>query len=255
MIYKELNDMKIRALVMLIIFFISLLITIVLRPYTETMFDQMVSEFEKLPEFMKKIIGDPKQFMRLKNDEFYLLNQWHGKNLGQFLPLLSLLIAFPIFSRENEKKTIYFLLSRKRRLEIFWAKFIVGLTITLSITILMSTLGFILMRVLGYSVSFRYLPSCLLNEIIGVSFFFSLFLLFSIISNDQVKPVIIGIGILIGLPILGIVETLSFLNPYPYVLCIRIIDKGIDLSYTFGLLFATFVLTSVDYILFKNREF
>lgn len=255
MLYKEINDMRIRVLIILMVFLASLLVTVLLRPYTTTMLDQMASEFEKLPEFLKKTIGDPERILRLKNDQYYLLSQWHGKNLGQFLPLLALLIAFPIFSRENEKRTIYFLLARKKREEIFWVKFGVGLGLTIIITAVMSALGFILMRTLGYSVDFNYLPLCLTNEIVGVSFFYSLFLMFSIISNDQVKPVIIGIVILIGLPILGLIKTVSFLNPYPYILCIHVIDEGVDLTYTSGLVIVTVALVIIDYVLFKKREF
>lgn len=255
MFIKELNDMKVRSLIILLLLFASLIVTIVLRPYTETMFDQMITEFEKLPDFMKKLIGSPEQLTRLKNDEYYLITQWHGKNFGQFLPLLSLLIAFPIFSKEIEKKTIYFLLAKKERKTVFRIKFIAGFAVLLSITVFMSTMGFVLMRFFGYSVSFKYLFPCLLSEIVGVTFFFTLFLLFSIISNDQVKPVIAGIVVLIGLPILGLIDSLSFLNPYPYVLCVQILDKGIDWIYTFGLIFVTILLIIVDYFVFRNREF
>lgn len=255
MFIKELNDMKLRSLIILLLLFASLVVTIALRPYTETMFDQMISEFEKLPEFIKKIMGSPEQLTRLKDDEYYLITQWHGKNFGQFLPLLSLLIAFPIFSKENEKKTIYFLLAKKERKTVFKIKFITGLLVLLSITIFLSIMGFFTMKLFGYSVSFKYLFPCLLSEIVGVTFFFVLFLMFSIISNDQVKPVIAGIVVLIGLPILGLIDSLSFLNPYPYILCVQILDKGINWIYTFGLIFVTILLIIADYSIFKNREF
>lgn len=255
MFFKELNDVKMRSIVILLLLLVSLAVTIALRPYTETMFSQMISEFEKLPKFMKKIIGSPEQLTRLKDDEYYLISQWHGKNLGQFLPLLSLLIAFPIFAKENEKKTIYFLLARKKRKFVFWVKFLTGLFVLLIMTGGLSTMGFVLMKILGHSVSLAHLLPCLISEMVGVTFFFSLFLLFSIISNDQVKPVIAGIVILIGLPLLSLIKSVSFLNPYPYILCVNVLDKGIDWPYTIVLASVSLLLIVSDYLVFKNREF
>jgi len=254
--YKEWNEHKTRAIVIFILSLIVLTTTVALRPYASSMMEQMVNELEEMPEFLQKMIGDPSIAQKLTNDEYYINSQWHGKNLGQFLPIFVLIIAFPVFAREVDKKTIYFLLSRRKREEVFWKKFFVGYFVITAIIVIFSLAGPIAMKIAGYQVGFRNTGLILVHEIVGVSFFYSLFILFSVLSNDQVKPVVGGLVVIIALPFLSLIESIAFLNPYPYILGLDIINgSGIDWWYTLSLAVLTLVIAFQSYRIFKTKEF
>jgi ABC-type transport system involved in multi-copper enzyme maturation permease subunit len=70
-----------------------------------------------------------------------------------------------------------------------------------------------------------------------------------------VKPVVLGIILIIGLPIIGMIEAISWLNPYPFILATTVIQSGtIDWNYLAALLAVTIALTAADYVLFKKKE-
>jgi ABC-2 type transport system permease protein len=255
MLYKELNEMKLRVILIIAVLVISLITTIVMRPYASQMMSEMAGQLEELPDFLKKLIGDTSSLTKLDDDNYYLLSQWQGKNFGQFLPLVVLLITFPIFAKEFDKKTIYFLLSRKNRKDVFMAKYLIGLGVVLVVTTALSLLGPIAMNLTGYGVNFSGTLKALLQQFVGVAFFYSLFTLLSVISKDQVKPVVLGIILIIGLPIIGMIEAISWLNPYPFILATTVIQNGtIDWIYLVALLAVTIALTAADYVLFKKKE-
>jgi len=255
MFYKEIHEMKLRVVIMFVVLLISLVTTIALRPYAAQMMEEMTAQLEDMPDFLKNLMGDVSGLSRLNEDNYYLLSQWHGKNYGQFLPFVVLLIAFPIFAKEFDKKTIYFLLSRKNRNEVFWTKYLAGLGAVLTITAVLSLLGPVAMNFAGYSTVFADTLKVLLQQLVGVTFFYSLFTMISIMSRDQVKPVVAGVIIVLGLPILGMIDTLSWLNLYPFILGSSIAQKGtIDWIYLVSLLAATVVLTVTDYKVFEKKE-
>jgi len=255
MFYKEIHEMKLRVIIMFVVLLVSLVTTIALRPYAAQMMEEMTAQLEEMPDFLKNLMGDISGLSRLNDDNYYLLSQWHGKNYGQFLPFVVLLIAFPIFAKEFDKKTIYFLLSRKNRNEVFRTKYLAGLGAVLLITTVLSLLGPIAMNLAGYSTAFSGTLKVLLHQLVGVSFFYSLFTMISIMSRDQVKPVVAGIVIILGLPILGMIDALSWLNPYPFVLGSNVAQKGtIDWIYLLSLLAVTAVLTVTDYRVFEKKE-
>ena len=255
MFYKEIHEMKLRVIIMFIVLLVSLVTTVALRPYAAQMMEEMTAQLEEMPDFLKSLMGDVSGLTRLNDDNYYLLSQWHGKNYGQFLPFVVLLIAFPIFAKEFDKKTIYFLLSRKNRNEVFRTKYLAGLGAVLIITTVLSLLGPIAMNLAGYSTTFGDSLKVLLQQLVGASFFYSLFTMISIMSRDQVKPVVAGILIVLGLPILGMIDALSWLNPYPFILGSNVAQKGtIDWIYLVSLLAVTVVLTVTDYRVFEKKE-
>ena len=255
MFYKEIHEMKLRVVIMFVVLLISLITTVALRPYAAQMMEEMTPQLEEMPDFLKNLMGDVSGLSRLNDDNYYLLSQWHGKNYGQFLPFVVLLIAFPIFAKEFDKKTIYFLLSRKNRNEVFRTKYLAGLGAVLTITVVLSLLGPVAMNLSGYSTAFADTLKVLLQQLVGVTFFYSLFTMISIMSRDQVKPVVAGVVIVLGLPILGMIDTLSWLNPYPFILGSSAAQKGtIDWIYLVSLLAVTAVLTAIDYKVFEKKE-
>jgi len=256
MFWKEWYDMRLRFFIILIVFIFMLIMTIAMRPYTSTIMDEISEQFGNLPDFLKKLVGDPKMLSQLKNDDFYLLSQWFGKNLGQFLPIIALVIAFPIFARETEKKTIYFFLSRKKRENVFWSKYITGLSFTKILLGTLTILGPVGMKLAGYNVHFSKPLMILVHEIIAMLFLYSLYIMFSIIFDDQVKPILVGLVTIFIMPVFSFVESLSFLNIYPYLMGQQIINGlGIDWNYSVVLLALSFVLIFIDRKLFITKEF
>lgn len=255
MFYKELNEMKLRVLIIFAVLIMALVVTVVMRPYAAQMMEEMASQLEQLPDFLKNLIGDVSSLTRLNDDDYYLISQWQGKNFGQFLPFVVLLIAFPIFAKEFDKKTIYFLLSRKNRKDVFRVKYFTGMAAVLAVTALLSLLGPLFMNLAGYSTGFIYSLKALLQQAAGAVFFYALFTLLSVSSRDQVRPVVFGIVIVIGLPIIGIIDAISWLNPYPFILASNIAQsENIDWIYLGALVAITAVLTAVDYKIFERKE-
>ena len=256
MFYKEFNELKVRTLIVAALLMVFLITFVAMRPYTADMMIELSSQLDQMPEFLQKMLGGSAGLTNLADDEYYSLSQWQGKNLGQFLPFVILILVFPIFAREYDKKTIYFLLSRKNRREVFTGKYLTGLIIALALTSVMSLLGPIVMNLSGYSVGFQKSLMILLQELTGVFFFYNIFSLFSIMSRDQVKPVVTGIIVCVGLPLFSMFKVTEVLNPYSYILGNSIINgSGIDWIYTIGLLSISLVLAGINYVLFNKKEF
>jgi hypothetical protein len=71
-----------------------------------------------------------------------------------------------------------------------------------------------------------------------------------------VKPVVGGLVVIIALPFLSLIESIAFLNPYPYILGLDIINgSGIDWWYTLSLAVLTLVIAFQSYRIFKTKEF
>lgn len=257
MIYKELYDMRIRTIVMFIVILVGLVLSIAMKPYTAEMFQGLAGEVANMPEFLKGLVGDPEELVALIDDnDAYLLSQWQGKNLGQFIPFIVLIIAFPIFARETDKKTMYFLLARKNRNQIFMVKYFTGLLVAASVVSLLGIAGPVGMNIAGYNTGFGQSFMALVHELTGAFFFYSIFSFLSVTSNDQIKPIIGGIVILIGLPFFSMIKVLDFLNPYTYILSISIArGDGIDWIYSLVLLAISISLTLVNKTIFEKREF
>lgn len=255
MFYKELNELKLRALIIFVVLIVALIATVAMRPYTAQMMEEMADQLEQLPDFLKNLMGDLSSLKRLNDNNYYLISQWQGKNFGQFLPFIVLLITFPIFAREFDKKTIYFLLARKNRKEVFRVKYLTGLGTVLLLTMALSLLGPVFMNLAGYGMGFYDTLKTLLQQLVGATFFYSLFTLVSVGSRDQVKPVVFGIILILAMPIVGIIDKLSWLNPYPFVLASTVVQNGkIDWFYMVALLALTLILTAISYKVFERKE-
>lgn len=257
MFYKEFNDIKFRIIFCGVFFLLMLFALIALRPIVGEIFGDMNAQMTEVPEFLKKIVGDFSGLNKLEKDnDFYLISQWQGKNFGQFVPLFILIAAFPIFVREIDKKTIYFLLAKKKRKEIFKAKFLTGFISVLSVITIFSLLGSVFMNLFGYKTGFGQSFQVLVQELIASSFFFSGFITLSLVFNDQIKPVVVGIALIMGLPLLSIFNQFQFLNIYPYLQGESILAGGsIDWVYSIGLGILFVFLTVINYIIFKKKEY
>ncbi len=259
MIRKEINSLKMRALIMFFFMLALLILVVSMQDYVTSMsisFENMKnSNRTKLAEkFLNESLE--KILKKLQTNDYYIWSQWYGKNFGQFLPLLVLIIAFPIFSKETEKKTIYFLLARKNRNEIFNVKALTGLITVIIIILSLSLLPIAFMNAFGKTIKIVPIFKYAFQEIVVGIFFYTVYLFFSVYFNDTVKTIIAGIVFFIGDFMLGLIEKISFLNVFPYISCSHIYKTGnIDWIYTIWLLVISAGMYLVTMRYFQKKDF
>ncbi|ABQ46193.1 MAG: Uncharacterized protein XD64_0274 [Thermotoga sp. 47_83] len=248
MIVKELKDMKVRFLVMFFLLLGTFVLLVVMKDYTPALTEML----KNIPEGFLEKFGVTEEFIKkLSEWNFYIITQWYGKNLGQFVPILAIIIAFPIFAREIENETIELLLVRLSRKKLFIVKFFAPLVFTFVALFVLALVpvpvSWFIGEKLDTGLVFRYL----LVEMITIYLWFSITVFFSVISSDQVQPLIASIATLAGTTVLGgFVKTLSTLNTYSYVL------KG-DLTLWPSLIYTLtgVVFTYLSWKSFKTRDF
>ncbi|HEY8542995.1 MAG TPA: ABC transporter permease subunit [Pseudothermotoga sp.] len=254
MFNKEFYDMKLRTFVILII---GVGLFFVLAPFqgiTVEMLKQY-SQMENVPKFLEKLM--PKEFINNLSDwNFYIYSQWFGKNLGQMVPILAIIMAFPLFARETENGTIEFLLARKNRKKIFFSKSLLGILITIFLMAILSLLPAIYSPLAGEKLNYKILIAFLIHTLVGATFWFAITMFFSIISNDQVKPILISVGLLAITTAMGIIKFTRFLNTYAYVLGSKIFQTGhLDIKYTLGSIAISVIVFFLSYITFLRKEY
>ena len=255
MFYKEINDIKIRLIVIIALLLISLVTFIVLKPYSTDLIKSLYSEVEEFPDFLKSIFGDESTLSKFEDNNYYLLSQWQGKNLGQFIPMVILIITFPLISKEYDKKTIYLLLSRINRNKLFLKKYFFGLIVSIFTISILVFLGPIFMNLFGYKTGYNSTFLIYIQELFSIIFLYNLFFLFSIIFKEQIKVLILGILICLSIPFFSFINPISFLNIYPYLFGHNILNgNNVDWIYSFVLLFLSFVLFYVSKIHFCKKE-
>src|SRR6056297_191800 len=158
MFNKTMMEMKFRIIIFALFFVLMLVVLIVTRPVIDEVMSQMSIDNEQLkdlPDFFKNMLAETAQISKmLEDDQFFLLSQWYSKNFGQFLPLFALIMAFPVFAREVDKGTIFFLLAKKNRKAIFWGKTLTGYFVVIGMVAVFCFVAPITMMLSGYSVSF-----------------------------------------------------------------------------------------------------
>lgn len=254
---NELIKMRIRTLVIFLIMVATLVSLVVLRPFVDQIFGSITQTQEQIPEFVRKLLGDPAKLLEnLKKDDYYLWSQWFGKNLVQFVPLIALLIAFPVFSREVEHGTIYYLLTRSPRSRVYLSKVLTGLLVNASMLVVLSILPAFVAWLLKWNVNYSRFPGYTLHTLCGGTFFLALYMFFSILSKDQVKPIVLGIIVMVGDAFLGMLKPLRFLNVYPYMAGTSVYaGHGVDWVYTLSLLALSVLLLVVGWYRFKSAEY
>ncbi|WP_448521776.1 ABC transporter permease subunit [Pseudothermotoga sp.] len=254
MIHKELADMKLRSLVILLLGLGLFFFVAPLHKLTIEMLNEYV-QLENVPRFLERFI--PKNFIeRLSDWSFYIYTQWFGKNLGQFVPILAMIMAFPLFARETENGTMEFLLARSSRKNVFWSKACVAVVVLLVQMLVFSLLPGIYSWLASKELKYEYLGAYTIHTLVGALFWFALTMLFSVVYDDQVKPILTAVGILASTTVVGIFKPLRFMNTYSYVMGSKIISTGrMDVAYTVGLLFLTIIVLIASYMIFLKKEF
>ncbi len=244
---KELYDMRVRSIAILVI---CLALFFTIAPLQGKLLGLM-GEYK---DIVKKYAGNfPVE--KLKEWNFYIYSQWFGKNLGQIIPLIGVLFAFPLFSREYENGTMEFLLVRKSRRYVFLSKTLTAILVMTIELVFLSVLPAIYSSIVGKNFENVYSYQYMVHILIGGLFWFSITLLFSTIFEDQVKPLLFSLGLIAITTVLGLVKPLRFLNTYRYILGSGIMKgEGVDVSYTIYLSIVSIVLIFISYLIFKDKD-
>ncbi|HCF37980.1 MAG TPA: hypothetical protein DER56_02735, partial [Thermosipho africanus] len=159
---REWLQMKVRVISLFILFTILFFSLAPFQNFT-------INILNENSEAIKKFVGE--NFVeKLKNWEYYILSQWFGKNFGQFIPILAIIIAFPLFSREYENETITFLLSRQNRKTIFLQKTLLSIFVIFVLITYFSYLPYIYSLITEKELSILTVSKFYIHSLIG-SFF------------------------------------------------------------------------------------
>ena len=216
MLTKEFRDMRVRFFVMFFILFGTFILLVVMKDYTQSLSELVKSA----PKNVLEKFGVTDEFMKKLSDwNFYIITQWYGKNLGQFVPIVAIIMAFPVFAREIENETMELLLVRVTRRKLFTVKFFIPLVFTFLALFVLAVLPLPVSWIIGKSLDTNQVLRYLLVETIGLFMWFSITIFLSVLFSDQVKPLIVSIALLAGTTILGgFIKPLSILNTYLYIL-------------------------------------
>ena len=216
MLTKEFRDMRVRFFVMFFILFGTFILLVVMKDYTQSLSELVKSA----PKNVLEKFGVTDEFMKKLSDwNFYIITQWYGKNLGQFVPIFAIIMAFPVFAREIENETMELLLVRVTRRKLFTVKFFIPLVFTFLALFVLAVLPLPVSWIIGKSLDTNQVLRYLLVETIGLFMWFSITIFLSVLFSDQIKPLIVSIALLAGTTILGgFIKPLSILNTYLYIL-------------------------------------
>ncbi|MCD6552339.1 ABC transporter permease subunit [Thermotoga sp.] len=216
MLTKEFRDMRVRFFVMFFILLGTFILLVVMKDYTQSLSELVKSA----PKNVLEKFGVTDEFMKKLSDwNFYIITQWYGKNLGQFVPIFAIIMAFPVFAREIENETMELLLVRVTRRKLFTVKFFIPLVFTFLALFVLAVLPLPVSWIIGKSLDTNQVLRYLLVETIGLFMWFSITIFLSVLFSDQVKPLIVSIALLAGTTILGgFIKPLSILNTYLYIL-------------------------------------
>jgi len=244
---KELYDMRVRSLAILVI---CLVLFFTLAPFQ----GKLLGLMEEYKDIVEKYAGSfPVE--KLKEWNFYIYSQWFGKNLGQIIPIIGVLFAFPLFSREYENGTMEFLLVRKSRRYVFLSKTLTAILVMTVELVFFAILPVIYSSIAGKNFESVYSYQYMVHILVGGLFWFSITLLFSTIFEDQVRPLLFSLGLIAITTVVGLIKPLRFLNTYRYILGSGIMKgEGIDVSYTVYLSIVSLVLIFISYLIFKEKD-
>lgn len=248
---KEFLDIKVRAIV---IFIITFILFFSIAPFQNILLGVLEKNKAVIETYANKF-GLNSMISRLHDWNFYIFTQWFGKNFGQMIPIFAIILAFPLFSREIENGTMEFLLVRKSRNYVFYSKVFSCLIVGFSLIIIGSILPILYSFFAGKDFLNEYALKYIVHGLITVWFWNNITIFFSIIFNDQVKPILSSAGLLAITTALGFLKPLKWLNTYSYSLGGKILSEGkINWVYSESLFVIGGFILLASYYSFKNKE-
>lgn len=250
MMKKEFYDMKVRFFGVLIIMAVLFFLVAPFQRFTVSILDEHSND-----PLLKKFL--PKEtIQRLSEWNFYINTQWFGKNFGQLIPIIGIIIGFPLFAREAENETIQFLLVRLSRKSIFINKFFTGLFSTIILLFFSGIIPIIFSVAVNKDYNYIFALKFTTQAIFAGILWYTIALFYSVLFNDQVKPLLAGLGTLAITTVAGLLRPLKFFNTFNYSLGISIFERNsIDTKYTVWIIIVSAVLTFLAYSVFTKKEF
>lgn len=246
---KEFYDMKVRFIGVLIV---TTTLFFVVAPFQKFTIS-MLEGYSGNPQIEKFLPGA--MLNKLKEWDFYINSQWYGKNFGQMVGIIGIIMAFPLFAREFENETIMFLLVRKPRKWIYFNKLFTGAVATSIVMLVGSILPAIYSAFAGKEYNYPVVPKFMVQSIFGVLLWYCVGVFFSVLFNDQVKPLLASLGLLALTTTAGLIKALKFLNTFSYQLGVSIFEKdSVDFWYTLGIIVVCVVITWIGYLVFERKE-
>ena len=127
LLIKELWDLRWRGIILLFLTLLTGYFVLSNYEWFKTVTDiAQIEQGLKQAPFLNQLLDMEtlnQQLLELFNNiDFYVWSQWFGKNLYQLILLAIIILTFPLFARETEQNTNYFLLSHRTRKQIFLSK-------------------------------------------------------------------------------------------------------------------------------------
>lgn len=213
MFYKEIHENKNKILVLFIVFFVVYAFLIISKDQVNELFDNIY--YNENSEIIQKFIGNTDNFSeKLKGFEFYNISQWYGKNLGQFIPFLGIIFGFSVFSKEKEKNTISFLITRIKRKTIFIKKYIYNILSGVLLVFIFDLFPLITSFFVNEKFSLNIFGIYTFSHIMVFFFWYSISVFFSVVLSDSIKSFLGSLIVFIITVSLGFLPFLGFLNSY-----------------------------------------
>jgi|LSQX01.1.fsa_nt_gb hypothetical protein len=260
LLIKELNELKNRFCLLALLIVISGYFILAYYDFFLSLMDintiREGLEASPLSRYMdtEALIGQLN--LLLYDMDFYLWSQWMGKNLYQLIILSSILLGFSSFAREREQETMSFLLSNFTRSHIFGSKILAGSILLLCLTAIGCGLPLFLAPSLELSYTLPLAWAYFLHLGIAAIFIYSGIILFSVLSQDIVKPLILTIFFLILLSVPKFIEYLSSWYLYRYMTGFDIfIGNGIHYLALLVIVLLSAGLFALSWRIFKQSDF
>lgn len=246
---KEFYDMRVRFFG---VFIVTLGLFFIVAPFQKFTVS-MLEGYSGNPMIEKFLPGA--MLNRLKEWNFYINSQWYGKNFGQMVGIIGIIMGFPLFAREFENGTITFLLVRKPRRWIYFTKFTTAAIATVLLIVLGALLPLVYSLVVGKEYAVSVVPKFMVHNIFGALLWYAVSAFFSVLFNEQVKPLLASLGLLALTTTAGLLKPLRYLNTFSYQLGISVFEKGkVDVGYTFGVIVIISLFVVAGYFVFECKE-
>ncbi len=245
--YKEVKTIQLRFIVMMIIMVGAAIAIVALKNFAVGMLNSpMMQEYLKNSPY-KNVLS---LINKLSNDfSYYTYSQWFGKNYVQLAALTAIVFSFPVFSKEREKRTIYLLIGRMNRWEIYSSKISVGYLSVASV-MFAGSFGYLLTAyIMKYSLSFSMMFSWTMMATIGTLLLYQIGTYTSLIFKDQIKPFLLDLVIYIGIYVSSLFKQTKFLDLFGYMSRSDVL-KGAGIA-----VFPTIVILSVCAAIFIGEYF
>ncbi len=214
--YKEIKAIQMRTVIMLAILAGLAIVVVMLRnTIVSTLSSSQIQESLKNSPMGKGLASEMSRI--IKDFSYYSYSQWFGKTYMQMAALIAVVLSFPLFSKEREKQTIYLLIGRMTRWEIYSSKVLTGYIASL-ITIFGGGIAYLLAAaIMGYSLPSSMAFAWMFRAMVGTLLLYQIGAYTSLLFKSQVKPFLLDIAIYVGLGVTPLFKQTKFLDLFGYM--------------------------------------